>query len=440
MTRLPAEPGRVRLGTLSLLRWFAIAGQSFAILIVHFGLGYDLPLLACLGAIEASVILNIVLALRYRASRRLSDGETTALLAFDQLQLTVLLYLTGGIENPFALMFIAPAAISASSLNLRNTIALGTLSFAFVTFLAVAHEPLPWEPGKELTLPPLFVGGIWIAIVLGIGFTAVVAFRVATEATRMSAALAATQLALAKEHRLSSLGALAASAAHELGTPLGTISVIAKELSRETPPDSPNAEELRLLLSQVSRCRDILARLAHHDADDPFAMRAPFAVVLEEAAAPYQDGEVEIRIEAEGDGDLTIMRQPELVHGLANIIENATDFAERRVQLRARWTPTEIRLEVLDDGPGFSPDVIARLGEPYVTTRPGKWALTEEDLGPSAPGDGHEGMGLGFFIAKTLLERTGASVTFGNRPEGGARVTMAWRRSDLETMPELSAS
>ena len=211
--RLSAPPGRVRLGTLTVLRWFAVAGQSFAVLLVQFGLQYDLPLAPCVALIAASVILNIVSGLRQPAARRLSDAEITAYLAFDQMQLALLLFFTGGIENPFALLFLAPAAIAASSLNLRRTIGLGMLSFALVTLLAVYHYPVPWEEDHGLALPTLYIGGLWIALVLGIGFTTTVAFRVAAEATRMSAALGATQLALAREQKLSALGALAAAAA-----------------------------------------------------------------------------------------------------------------------------------------------------------------------------------------------------------------------------------
>lgn len=430
--RLSAPPGRVRLGTLTVLRWFAVAGQSFAVLLVQFGLQYDLPLAPCVALIAASVILNIVSGLRQPAARRLSDAEITAYLAFDQMQLALLLFFTGGIENPFALLFLAPAAIAASSLNLRRTIGLGMLSFALVTLLAVYHYPVPWEEDHGLALPTLYIGGLWIALVLGIGFTTTVAFRVAAEATRMSAALGATQLALAREQKLSALGALAAAAAHELGTPLGTIQLVAKELKRAAPAEGPQAEDLKLLLSQVERCRDILGSLAAQGEGDTYAVPVPLPALLNEMAAPFQFPGVEIVVTAPRDAP-EVIRSPELQHGLANLIENAADFAGTRVELAARWDDQTIVVSIIDDGPGFAPEILNRLGEPYVTTRPGRAALTEEDLGPSAPEEeAREGMGLGFFIAKTLLERTGARVTFGNRTTGGAQIDLVWPRRELQ--------
>lgn len=431
---LPAQaPGRVRLGTLNALRWLAIVGQSVSVLIVDVGLGFQLPLIACLIAIAISVILNIVLSVLYPASRRLTDTETTLYLAYDQLQLGTLLYLTGGIENPFALLFLAPLAISASSLNLRNTVVLGALSLSLVTFLLFDHYPLPWVEGVPPILPSLYVWGVWIALMLGLGFTAIVAFRVATEATRMSSALAATQLALAREQKLSALGALAAAAAHELGTPLATIAVVAKELARELPQDGPHAEDLRLLQTQVRRCRDILGQLAHHGEEgDSYSADVPLPALLDEIATPFRDFGVEIDVRAEGEGSLSIPRRPEFMHGLTNLIENAADFAVSRVTLTTRWSGADVSIEIRDDGPGFAPEIVNRLGEPYVTTRPGSDALKEEDLGPAGPSEGHEGMGLGFFIAKNLLERTGAKLKARNAQQGGAVVTLSWPRSALE--------
>jgi hypothetical protein len=255
--------GRVRLRTLSNLRWLAVAGQSAALFLVYFVLGYSLPILYCAIGIAVSAGLNVVLALRYPASHRLTNREATFYLAFDVLQLAALLYLTGGIANPFALMFVAPVVIAASTLNLGNVLILAGIAFASVSLIAIAHRPLPWPAGEELFLPELYQAGIWTALVIGIGFTSVYAWRIASESSRMSAGLAATQLALSREHRLSSLGALATAAAHELGTPLGTIAVVARELEHSLPENSAEVEDVRLLREQAERCRAIIARLAN---------------------------------------------------------------------------------------------------------------------------------------------------------------------------------
>src|SRR5690348_6344086 len=286
--------GRVRLRTLSNLRWLAVAGQSAALFLVHFALGYNLPILYCTCAIAVSAALNIVLALRYPPTHRLTNREATFYLAFDVLQLGVLLYLTGGITNPFALMFVAPVVIAASTLNLGNVLILAGIAFTSVSLIAVVHRPLPW-PDTTLQLPQLYQAGIWTALVIGIGFTSVYAWRIASESARMSAGLAATQLALSREHRLAALGALATAAAHELGTPLGTIAVVARELERALPSGSSESEDVRLLREQAERCRSILARLANpEEAMLGATARLPLGAFLDDIASDYRSDDLAV--------------------------------------------------------------------------------------------------------------------------------------------------
>ena len=431
-----AERGRVRLRTLSNLRWLAIAGQSAALFLVYFAFGYTLPLGYCVAAIGVSAVLNVVLALRYPASHRLANREASYYLAFDVLQLAVLLYLTGGITNPFALMFVAPVVIGAAALNLGNTLILAGIAFASVSLIGVFHRPLPWPAGEVLVLPQLYQAGIWAALVIGIGFTSVYAWRIASESARMSAGLAATQLALAREHRLASLGALATAAAHELGTPLGTIAVVARELERALPENSAEIEDVRLLRDQAERCRAIIARLANpEEAMLGEAARLPLGALLDDIAAPHRGEDISIDVDVpHGDAPGTqpqVWRTPELLHGLGNIIENAADFAKTRVAVKGSWDANNLQLTIEDDGPGFAPEIFERIGEPYVTSRPGHHALGDTDLGPGELGE-HEGMGLGFFIAKILLEQTGGVVKATNPPSGGARVSVAWARGVID--------
>ncbi|HEY3777014.1 MAG TPA: ActS/PrrB/RegB family redox-sensitive histidine kinase [Rhizomicrobium sp.] len=427
--------GLVRLRTLSNLRWLAIGGQSAALFVVHFGLDYHLPLGPCLIAIASSVALNIFLAIRFPATHRLSNRDATFFLAFDVLQLGALLYLTGGIENPFALMFLAPVVIAAATLNLGNTLILAGLALASISAIALAHFPLPWAPDR-LTLPPLYQGGIWASLVTGIGFTSIYAWRIASEAARMQAGLAATQLALAREHRLASLGALATAAAHQLGTPLGTIAVVARELERSVPPTSPEAEDARLLRAEAERCRDILTRLAHPEESAMGPQdRLPLGALLDEIASDYRGGDIEIAIllpESGAGPEPKVWRSPEVLHGLGNLIANAADFAQTRVAIVAAWNMAELRLWVEDDGPGFDPEILERLGEPYVTSRPGTYALGNTEIGPADVFSAQHGMGLGFFIAKTLIEQTGGSVGAGNAERGGARIALRWPRGTID--------
>ena len=432
------EAGRLRLQTLILLRWLAVGGQTAAIVFTTFVLGFELPLEWCLGAIAASAWLNIILTLRYPAPRRLGEREAAAYLAYDILQLGVLLYLTGGLENPFAFLFLVPVTISATTLSLRATIGLATLAFVLVTILGPYHLPLPWFAGQSVLLPDLWILGMWVALVLGLAFMTAYAFRVAREGRRMSAALSATQLVLAREQRLSALDGLAAAAAHELVTPLATISLVSKELKREAGPDLDPAllEDLELLHSQAERCRDILGNLSMKgQAGDEVHARMSLAVLLDEAAAPFRDKDRDIAIELSPESEASageppdFVRRTEIMYALRNLIENAVAFSRAKVTVSARWSTESVEILVTDDGPGFSPDVIDQLGEPYVSTRrtvPG--AKT-----PEADIDGG-GMGLGFFIAKTLIARTGARLVASNgvRGQNGAIIRLIWPRAVVE--------
>ena len=432
--------GRVRLRTLSNLRWLAVAGQSAALFLVYFALGYALPLAYCTIAIAVSAALNIVLALRYPPTHRLTNREATFYLAFDVLQLAALLYLTGGIANPFALMFVAPVVPAAATLNLGNVLILAFIAFFSVSVIAVNHLPLPWPEAQPLVLPQLYQAGIWTALMIGIGFTSVYAWRIASESARMSAGLAATQLALSREHRLAALGALATAAAHELGTPLGTIAVVARELERALPENSTEIEDVRLLRAQAERCRAIIARLANpEEAMLGSTARLPLGALLDDIAAPHRGEDLEIRVTVNapaGSGNEhavpQVWRAPELLHGLGNIIENAADFAQTLVAVDAGWDEQYLYVSVTDDGPGFDPEIFEALGEPYITSRPGHHALGETEMGPQGPLEKHEGMGLGFFIAKILLEQTGGLVKADNLEGSGARVSIRWARGVID--------
>ena len=432
---LPRAPGRVRLGTLNNLRWLAVVGQAVALLFVQLALDFEFPLLLATAPIAASAVLNIVLALAYPTSKRLSALEATSFLAYDIVQLAALLFFTGGIENPFALLFVAPVVISAATLDVTSTLFLGGLSFAAISFLWQAHFPLPWSPPNGFQLPALYQTGIWVSLLLGVGFTSIYAWRIASEAARMSGALSATQLALAREHRLASLGALAAAAAHELGTPLGTIAVVAHELERDLA-SNPHADDFRLLRAEAERCRAILARLAQPEqAVVGHTERLPLGALLDDIAAPHRGLDVSISLDIQAGQPPKIWRVPEILHGLGNLIENAADFATHEVKLRARWSDTVLSVEVIDDGPGFAAEIFEQIGEPYVTSRPARRGPVDGEVDPA---DGkQEGMGLGFFIAKTLIEQTGGTVSAHNRMGGGAIITVRWPRGaiDGETPP-----
>jgi two-component system sensor histidine kinase RegB len=415
----PAPPlGRVRLRTLVGVRWVAIAGQTAAVLYVHFGLGFAFWIFPVLGAIAISALLNAILTLDRPQAGRLDDRAAAAVLAYDTLQLATLLYFTGGLQNPFAVLMVAPVAVAAASLSRNMTMALGALALALVTLLAFQHEPLPWSaPGLELPMP--FRLGMWIAVATAIGFVAAYVATLSAEARQLSDAFSAAQALLDRERRMNAVGGLAAAAAHELGTPLATIAVVAKELARDLPAGEFK-NDAELLLAETWRCRDILARLAAKpegaalDAE-PFP-RPALSVLLREIAERYARGAT-VRHTADfaGGTEPRVRRTPELVRALGTLVENAATYAREGVEIRV-WADSESAgVDVSDDGPGFAAEILGRLGEPYVSTR---------------AGDG-EHMGLGIFIANTLLSRGGGAVTWENRREGGARVSVRWPKGVL---------
>ncbi len=419
----------LRLRSLVILRWILIAAEAAAILWVQFGLGFDLPLVACVAAILASVWVNLSLTLAWPGSRLAGRREAVVQLGFDILQMSVLMGLTGGLDNPFLLLLIAPVAVAAATLTARDAVVVVVAALACVIAMSLLSLPLPWRADEAFALPPLYRMGVLAAVLFGITFAAAYAWQASAEASRMELALAATQGVLAREQRLSALGGLAAAAAHELGTPLATIQVVAKEMARGLPPGTPFHEDVTLLLAQAERCREILRKLsATPDTGDLHHSRMSMSQLLDEVSDPHGHEEVLINTDvscAPGTPILEVRRLPEVVHGLAAFVENAVDFAEASVEVTAHYDWDALMIEVRDDGPGFSPEVIARLGEPYVTTRSqGENSRTH-----------HHGMGLGFFIAKTLLERTGAHVEFRNAKGGGALVSARWRRDRIEAAP-----
>jgi two-component system sensor histidine kinase RegB len=423
----PRTDVSVSLRMLVLIRWVAVLGQGATILFVHYGLGFVLPVQSALAVVGTSAALNITVTWLRRRPARLGDREAALYLAIDILQLGALLLLTGGLHNPFAILMLAPVTVSATVLSRRAVFGLSALTVAAISLLAVYHLPLPWRD-VPLPPPPLYVLGVWVALVSSTMFIAGYTWSVAEEARRMRDAYTATQLALAREQRVSAVGGIAAAAAHQLGSPLATIAVVAKELVRDLPPGSPYAEDALLLLSQSERCRTILADLARQrdgESGSPFA-GLPFSALVEAAGEPYgEDGvDVAYATAAGRDADARpveeplVQRSPEIMHGLGNLIQNAAQFARHEVSVTTTWSEDTVAVDIVDDGPGFPQQVLARIGEPYISGR-------------SSGGEGQH-MGLGIFIAQSLLERTGARVSFANMADGGAQIVVEWKRTMLE--------
>lgn len=433
MTALPEpydyERRRLRLDTLILLRWIAIAGQTSALIFVYYFLDFEFPIGLCLVFIVASATLNFGLSFGTSGSFRLGDIEAAVLLGYDIIQLGFLLYLTGGLTNGFAMLFLAPVTISAVSLPRNMTLLLGISMMAVATFLFVEYWPLPWYENEKLAFPMLYRASILAALGLSSAFIAIYAARVAEESRLLETALAATELVLAREQHLSQLDGLAAAAAHELGTPLATITLIVKELQKLGSDVTPQLrDDFALLAQETTRCREILGKLTSlNSADEGGVMNIlSIEALIEEAIDPHRAFDVKVEVSKHGSGPPpAIPRNPGLIYGLGNLVENAMDFAKSRVRVDAMWSSSLIVITIEDDGPGFSPTVLARLGEPYLRGRPTDRRTKKEE---------ESGLGLGLFIAKTLIERSGAIVDITNvsSPRSGAIVKMTWPRAAIE--------
>lgn len=415
----------LRVETQVRLRWLAVGGQLAAVVIVYFVLGFSLPLSACLGTIAASAILNIGLRLAFPRTHRLSDGPAAALLAFDILQLTVLLFLTGGIENPFVILALAPVMISAVSLPRNLTVMLLILMIAASLMIARTHLPLPWHEGEIFSLPLFYRIGMWASLSLGGAFVCMYASLVSEEARRLSDALAATEFAVVREQHLTQIDGLAAAAAHELGTPLSTITLVVKDMLSH--PDRVAREDIETLAQQTARCREILGTLTSLGSDSGGVFDTlKLGVLIEETVSPHRDFGVAVSVDLQGAPPEPLCRRsPAMLYGLGNLIENAVDFAESMVTIGASWNSQSVTISIDDDGEGFAPDILTQAGEPYVSSRSAAGDRSSDEGG---------GLGLGLFIAKTLLERSGATLQLGNAalPDHGARITIEWPRAAFE--------
>jgi len=438
MTEIAASDFRhpqrhVRLDTILRLRWLAALGQLAAIFIVAQGLEFDVPVIPCVAIVGLSALVNLALQIAFNPMQRLEPIYAASLLALNIVELAGLLFLTGGLQNPFSFLFLAPVLISATALPVRLTIALGVLAVACASALVFFHLPLPWDSDDPLVLPPIYLFGVWLSIVVAIGVTSLYAFQVTEEARKLSDALAATELVLTREQHLTQIDGLAAAAAHELGTPLSTIFLIARELEKSVHDNDHIAADLKTLREQAQRCRDILAKITQLSSSGAPFDRMPLSTLIEETVAPHRDFDVaiKVRLAVAAAREPVGARNPAILYGVGNILENAVDFARTTVEVNAWWNAEAVEIVISDDGPGIAPDMLKRIGEPYLSRR----RNIDEDQ------SGHSGLGLGIFIARTLLERTGAKVSFSNRtfPDHGAVVQIAWPRERFEaddTTPE----
>ena len=409
--------------TLVILRWIAIIGQFSAITLVYFYLKLDFPILIAISILFLGFLSNLYLQFGIR-SITLRDFYASVFLVYDLIQLSSLLYLTGGISNPFSILMIIPTVVSSTLLSMGTTIILGILTIIFLFLLTIFHYPLPGIHDHSITFPKLYLTGYFLAIIVGLVFLSYFGIRFSGESKRRSDAINKVQQVIAKEYELESLGGQAAAAAHSLGTPLATISVVASELKKELGKNKEHTKDIELLISQTKRCGEILKQISKKQIkDDEFFSKTTIEDLLNEIIESFEETSSKTLILNldEDKKKFDFQRSPELIYGLRNFIGNAVKFAKSTVEIKIKSNSKNLEVSINDDGPGFPEDIKEILGEPYIKSK-------SRDININA------GTGLGTFIGKTLLERRSARLTFSKDNKlGGASVNITWSLIDLNS-------
>ena len=407
--------------TLVILRWIAIIGQYLTISIVYFILKFELPFFYCSIIIFIGILTNFYLQFKFNKNQ-LNNFTSTFFLFYDLIQLSILLYLTGGVTNPFTILLIVPAIVSSTFLTLRSTINLSVITIIILIVLTINHLPLPHSGELHFHVPDTYLYAVPIAIIIGLIFLTYFGVRFGIESRKRTEALNKLELILAKEHELESIGLQAAAAAHSLGTPLSTITVIARELEKEIGNNPKYSKDIDLLLSQTKRCSDILKNLSKDQLkEDSFLSDIKIEELLSEIVRSYTEiSEKKLSLLVEKNKlNPQIERTLEITYGLRNFIGNAVKYSNSFVDITLESNNKITEVKVCDDGPGFSEDILNVLGEPYIRSK--NKIISSKS-----------GLGLGTFIGKTLLERMKANVNFDKCPKtNGAMVTIKWQTNDL---------
>ncbi|MEI6170508.1 MAG: ActS/PrrB/RegB family redox-sensitive histidine kinase [Pseudomonadota bacterium] len=415
---------QIKLLTLINIRWAAIFGQFITISIVYFYFNFNFKIEYCYLLVLFSFVLNIFLQIRSKKTDLLSNKQATFSILYDLFQLFGLLFLTGGLTNPFSILIVAPITIAAGFLNLRSSILIGIFSVLLIVILSLFYTELPGLP-KNYLFPKFYIFGLALALCTAIVFLAIYSQRLAIESSQRNEAFNVLQQIFLREQELRSLGGLAAAAAHELGTPLNTISLVAKELKKELGSNKKFNQDLDLLISQSQRCGEMLKQISrnpHTEKVDKFLDKASFKIIVHEIIDSFKDlSKKKIIInEEEYKKDYLITKKIEIIYSLKNIIDNALKFSSNKIMISLVSNEDELRIKVEDDGVGFSNQILGFLGDPYIKSK---------SLDNSS-----EGLGLGIFIAKIFLERLSAVINFYNLENKGAGVDIFWKKKDLNNL------
>ncbi len=408
----------IKLETLTNIRWIAITGQLFTVCLVYFYYKFEFSFYWSVGAIFLSILLNIILEFYKFYIQRLNNFWASLSILYDLIQLSFLLYLTGGLTNPFSILILVPTTIAVTFLSKRSSVVIASVSIFMLSILAIKHYPLP---GPAIVLPKHYLLGLWASLTIGIIFLGNYAYSITIEDRKRSKAFDNLEKALSRERELKSLGGLAAAAAHELATPLGTITLVIEDLKKQLGKNPKFKNDVELLNSQIKRCKVILKDLSTDpNKQDSFIENVTFKNLIQEIIFSFEipkNKNIKI-LDRQLENNFMVTRKIELIYAMRNIIDNAIKFAEKKIEIEVLNKDKKIELNVSDDGIGFSQDIIQKLGEPYV-----KSSLVPKNK---------RGLGLGIFISKTLLERTGAKVLFKKSNLGGALVNIIWKESSLK--------
>ncbi len=407
------EDVNLKLRTLNLIHWTAIFGQFFSVIIAYFYFEINFNIYLCIFLILLSVILNILVSIFFPLTKILNYNETFFILVFDLLQLVGLLFLTGGLTNPFSVLILAPLVIAATYLDIKRIVIITLIAIVSLNFLAFFYYPLESATlglsQNEFSIFEIFL--IWSALIITTIFLTFYCFRLANDSRKTRKALKETQLSLSNEEKVSALMGLTAAAVHELGTPLSTISVIIKELVNNNK-DELMKEDLGVIQSQLKRCSEILQRLRSNNLDhkdNEFINQLDFIRMINEIISYYQNDNIKVIILNDAyfdNSNVTIYRSAEIVHSITNIVDNAFKFARSQININLISQKDKIIIEVEDDGPGFPPEIYPFLGEPYINSNTAK----------------KKGLGLGLFISKNLLAKSNGEIKFSNNSNGGSLV------------------
>src|SRR5210317_653112 len=414
---------RITLETLINIRWIAVIGQFFTVSFVHYVLKFDFPYFTSLILIILSALVNIYLEVNKTKFLTISNYYATLSIFYDLVQLILLLFMTGGLSNPFSILIIVPTTISVTYLSRGSSQFIVTCSIIFSTVIAFYHMPLPYPVNESLVLPKYYNIGLWLSLGIGIIFLGNYAYQLGRDNRVRSTALSRLEEELTKEKVVNSVGGMAAAAVHELATPLATISLVSKELQKQLKDNNNIKEDINLLIEQSERCSSILKDIAQRKQKDEFIENiSPKELINEIVFSLNNISNKENNVENLNlNQRMKMTKKTEISYALRNFIENSIKFAKNKINIEIDQNKKRTAITISDDGYEFNKDIIANLGQPY---------LHSDNIKKNK-----KGMGLGVFISKSLLERCLAQVTFrNNKSLPGASVKIVWNNSQLENL------